>query len=211
MFETRALAVMAGLCAGAAAHAADLDVQVRTASGGPVRDAVVTLHLVRQPTPLPKANGSYAIDQQNIQFHPFVSVVPVGANVAFMNHDAVRHHVYSFSEAKRFELKVGERQVNRVVNFDKAGIVPLGCNIHDRMIAFLDVVDTPWAEKTDAAGNADFRGVPASGVTIDVWHPYLRAPGNHTERAATLAAGPARREVFTVALRSPPRLPDAGY
>jgi plastocyanin len=207
----RPLAVIAGVFAGAAANAADLDVQVRTANGGPVRDAVVALHLVRQPTPLPKSAGNYAIDQQNIQFHPFVSIVPVGASVAFMNHDPVRHHVYSFSETKRFELKVNERQINRVVTFDKAGIVPLGCNIHDQMIAFIDVVDTVWAAKTDAGGNASFHGVPATGVTIDVWHPYLRTPGNHISRAATLVQGPPRRESFTVALRSPPRPPDAGY
>jgi plastocyanin len=211
MVKLRPLAVLLGLLAGTAANAADLDVQLRTANGTPVRDAVVTLHLLRQATPLPKAGGSYAIDQQNIQFHPFVSIVPVGANVAFMNHDAVRHHVYSFSDAKRFELKVNERQVNRVVTFDKAGIVPLGCNIHDRMIAFIDVVDTTWAAKTDANGDASFRGVPPTGVTIDVWHPYLRAPGNRISRAAALAPGPARRESFTVALRSPPRPPDAAY
>ncbi len=203
--------MLAGLFAGAAANAADLDVQVRTANGGAVRDAVVALHLVRQPTPLPKTGGSYAIDQQNIQFHPFVSIVPVGASVAFMNHDPVRHHVYSFSDTKRFELKVNERQVNRVVTFDKAGTVPLGCNIHDQMIAFIDVVDTPWAAKTDANGNVSFRGVPATDVTIDVWHPYLRAPGNHLSRIATMAQGPARRESFTVALRSPPRPPDTAY
>jgi len=211
MFEMRPLAVIAALFAGTVADAADLDVQIRTPNGGPVRDAVVTLHLVRQATPLPKSSGNFAIDQQNIQFHPLVSVVPIGASVAFMNHDPVRHHVYSFSEAKRFELKVNERQVNRVVVFDKAGIVPLGCNIHDRMIAFIDVVDTPWAAKTDANGNVSFHGLPAAAVTIDVWHPYLRAPGNQVSRGAALSQGPARRESFTVALRSPPRLPDAGY
>jgi plastocyanin len=211
MVEMRPLAVLAALLAGAAANAADLDVQVRAANGGAVRAAVVALHLVRQPTPLPKAGSSYAIDQQDIQFHPFVSIVPVGASVAFTNHDAVRHHVYSFSETKRFELKVNERQVNRVVTFDKAGIVPLGCNIHDRMIAFINVVDTPWAAKTDANGNVSFRGVPATGVTIDVWHPYLRAPGNRVSRGTALAQGPARRESFTVALRNPPRPPDTSY
>lgn len=211
MFEMRTLALAAWVFAGTAASAADLDIQVRSPSGAPVRDAVVALHLVHQATPLPKASGNYAIDQQNIQFHPFVTVVPVGANVAFLNHDPVRHHVYSFSEAKRFELKLNERQVNRVVNFDKAGIVPLGCNIHDRMIAFLDVVDTPWAVKTDASGTASFRGVPATGVVIDVWHPYLRAPGNRVSRETTLSQGAAQRQLFTVALRSPPRLPDANY
>jgi plastocyanin len=211
MFGLRSLAFVAWAVVGCAANAADLDVQVRSANGAPVRDAVVALHLVRQPTPLPKAAGNYAIDQQNIQFHPFVTVVPVGANVAFMNHDAIRHHVYSFSEAKRFELKLSERQVDRVVTFDKAGIVPLGCNIHDRMIAFIDVVDTPWAAKTDAKGNASFHGVPASAVEVDVWHPYLRAPGNHVSRPATLGQHASQPEVFNVALRSPPRLPDANY
>src|SRR5260221_13660407 len=163
MFEMRLIAVIAGVFAGAAANAADLDVQVRTANGAPVRDGVVAIHLVRQPTALPKAGGSYAIDQLNIQFHPFVAIVPVGANVAFMNHDAVRHHVYSFSDTKRFALKGNERQVNRVVTFDKAGIVPLGCNIHDRMIAFIDVVDTPGAARTDANGNVSFLGMPPTG------------------------------------------------
>ena len=197
--------------AGTAATAADLDVQVRSQNGAPVRDAVVALHLVQQPTPLPKAAGNYAIDQRNIQFHPFVTVIPVGANVAFLNHDPVRHHVYSFSEAKTFELKLSERQVNRVVNFDKVGIVPLGCNIHDRMIAFIDVVDTPWAIKTNANGDASFRDVPAATVEIDVWHPYLRAPGNHISRMTTLGTGPAQRQNFRIALRSPPRPPDANY
>ena len=80
-----------------------------------------------------------------------------------------------------------------------------------RIRAFIDVVDTTWAAKTDANGDASFRGVPPTGVTIDVWHPYLRAPGNRISRAAALAPGPARRESFTAALRSPPRPPDAAY
>ncbi len=216
MFAMRPFAVIAGVGAGAAANAADLDVQVRTPNGGPVRDAVVALHLVRLPTPLPKSSGNFAIDQQNIQFHPFVTVVPVGANVAFMNHDAIRHHVYSFSDTKRFELKLSERQVDRVVTFDKAGIVPLGCNIHDQMIAFIDVVDTPWAAKTDANGNACFHSVPAlRAVTDRVRLASLfcvARTGNRASRVAAAGAGarPAAR-VFTVALRSPPRPPDAAY
>jgi plastocyanin len=210
MIRLRPFAVILGLLALAApVRAAELEVQVRAANGAPVREAVVTLHLVGRPTPAPKSAGNFAVDQQNIQFHPFVTVVPVGASVAFMNHDAVRHHVYSFSEAKRFELKLNERQTNRAVNFDKPGIVPLGCNIHDAMIAFIDVVDTAWAAKTDAAGNVMFHGLPAATMSIDVWHPYLRAPGNHLERPVALAAAGVRHEVFSLALRTPPRLPDA--
>jgi plastocyanin len=193
------------------ARAADLEAQIRGPSGTPVAGAVVTVRLVGQPTPRPRPAGPYMVDQQDIQFHPFISTVPVGASVMFMNHDPVRHHVYSFAPAKKFELKLASRQQNQAVLFDKPGIVPLGCNIHDRMIAYLAVVDTPWAKTADASGRVLLRNIPAGGVIISVWHPYLRAPGNSLTRTVTLAEGPARIERFEAPMRRPPRDPGSGY
>ena len=189
------------------AAASDLDVVARAPDGTPVADAVVTVHLVGRPTPTPRPEGSYAVDQSNIQFHAFVTIVPTGAAVSFLNHDAVRHHVYSFSAAKRFELKLAGREQNRRVVFDKAGVVPLGCNIHDRMIGFVDVVDTPWSAKTDVRGHALIRGLPAGSVKVTLWHPYLRAPGNTVDQAASLPPVGTARQQFTASLRSPPRPP----
>ena len=142
---------------------------------------------------------------KDIQFHPFVLVVPTGSQVAFPNLDPVRHQVYSFSAAKRFELKLYAKEQNRSVQFDKPGVVALGCNIHDQMTAFIDVVDTPWAAKTDAQGNVVLNGVPAGTVTVAIWHPYLRAPGNSLSKTVALGAGGVR-DSFTVAPRSPPRM-----
>ena len=189
------------------AAASDLDVVARAPDGTPVADAVITVHLVGRPTPTPRPEGSYAVDQSNIQFHAFVTIVPTGAAVSFLNHDPVRHHVYSFSAAKRFELKLAERQQNRSVIFDKAGIVPLGCNIHDRMIGFIDVVDTPWSAKTDARGHAVVHGLPAGPVKVTFWHPYLRAPGNMIDQAASLSSTGTARQQFTASLRGAPRPP----
>jgi len=213
-FHSRMLALGHAWCLVAlptAAQAADLDVQVRGADGKPVAGAVVSVHLIGRATPRPRPAGAYMIDQQEIQFHPFVTAVPVGASVMFMNHDPVRHHVYSFSPAKRFELKLASRQQNQSVLFDKPGIVPLGCNIHDRMIAYIDVVDTPWAKAADANGHVALRDIPAGAITISVWHPYLRAPGNTLSRNVTLAEGPAHGERFVAALRTPPHDPGSGY
>jgi plastocyanin len=195
----------------AAACAANLDVQVRGSDGAAVPGAVVTVHLVGQATPRPRPAGPYAIDQQDIQFRPFISTVPVGASVMFMNHDPVRHHVYSFSPAKRFELKLASRQQNQSVLFDKEGIVPLGCNIHDRMIAYIDVVDTPWAKTADANGRVQLRGIPAGAVSITVWHPYLRAPGNNLSRTVALSDSGTNVERFVTPMRAPPRDPGTGY
>jgi hypothetical protein len=129
----------------------------------------------------------------------------------FMNHDPVRHHVYSFSPAKRFELKLASRQQNQSVLFDKEGIVPLGCNIHDRMIAYIDVVDTPWAKTADANGRVQLRGIPAGAVSITVWHPYLRAPGNNLSRTVALSDSGTNVERFVTPMRAPPRDPGTGY
>jgi plastocyanin len=204
-------AVVAAVTLACPAIAADLDVQIRGPDVKPVRDAVVTVRLIGRATPPAKAAGTYAIDQQGIQFHPFVTIVPVGASVMFMNHDDVRHHVYSFSPAKTFQLKLEKREQNSAVTFDKPGIVPLGCNIHDRMIAYVAVVDTPWARISDASGHVLLRALPAGAVEISVWHPYLRSPGNRITRNTSVSDGAPSSEQIAVTLRPPPRMPESGY
>jgi plastocyanin len=186
---------------------AGLTVYVRGPGNAPIRDAVVTVHLVGRATPPAQGGRSYTVDQKDLQFHPFVLVVPVNAEVAFPNLDPVRHHVYSFSPAKSFELKLYAKEQSRAVRFDKAGIVALGCNIHDQMTAFIAVVDTDYAVKTDASGNALFDGLPAGRVRIDVWHPYLRAPGNQVSREADAAGA----QTINVTLRNPPRMTGASH
>jgi plastocyanin len=196
------VAIMLLACA-SPVFAAEVTVEVRTQSGAPARDAVVSLYPAGRPAPLPAARRNYEIAQRDIQFSPFVLVVPVGSTVAFPNYDKVRHHVYSFSPAKRFELKLYAREQNRTVLFDKPGVVPLGCNIHDNMTAFVKVADTALSAKTDAQGRATFSGVPTGLVLARVWHPYMRAPGNEVELRWNVAGGHAGLQV-KVALRPPP-------
>ncbi len=199
-----ALAVSALLLSATSAFAADFDVVVKTAAGQPVSDAVVTLMPaagVRGPI---KFDWPMQMAQQNIHFNPMVLVVPVGADVSFPNKDAVRHHVYSFSPAKRFELKLYGKDESRSVHFDKPGVVALGCNIHDTMVGFIKVVDTPYAAKTDAAGHVSLHGVSNGPATLRVWQPYLKAPGNEVSRTVALPSQGDSREVMVVDIRPPP-------
>jgi plastocyanin len=182
--------------------AAGVSVAVRGPNGQPIANAVVTIRLVGRPTPPPRVGAGYSVRQQNIQFNPFLLVVPINADVSFPNFDQVRHQVYSFSTAKRFELKLYAREQNRTVRFDRAGPVSLGCNIHDQMTAFIYVTDSAFTARTDATGNVSLAGVPQGAVSISVWHPYLRAPGNQVSRQIDLGGG--ARETFAVALRMPP-------
>jgi plastocyanin len=185
-------------------------VYVRGPGNVPIADAVVTIHLVGRPTPAATASGSYTVNQKDIQFHPFVLMVPLGSDVSFPNLDPVRHHVYSFSSTKKFELKLYAKEQNRSVTFDKPGIVALGCNIHDQMSAYIDVVDTAFAVRTDASGNAVFSSVPAGQISIEVWHPYLRAPGGMMQKQVALGAG-GTAETMSVTLRTPPRMTGSSH
>ena len=180
--------------------AASLSVRVVDARGHPVADAVVILRPQAAGHPA-RVAGPYVMAQQNMQFHPFVLVVPVGATVSFPNRDSTKHDVYSFSPAKPFELKLFAKDQTRSVHFDKAGIVALGCNIHDQMTAFIVITDSQWTAKTDGRGVVTFDDAPDQPARLTVWHPYLRAPGNSV--AKSIPAGD-RGESFTVALRPPP-------
>jgi plastocyanin len=189
----RILLVVGAILAATTAHAADLTVTVKDANGRPVADAVVT---VDAPGRAPAA-GRFTINQREMQFAPQVLVVPVGSTIAFGNLDPFRHHVYSFSPARRFELKLfGEGQTRPVV-FDKAGLVAIGCNIHDQMQGFIHVVDTVFAAKTDATGRAVIRGLPGGSHSVHVWHSLLRAPANQM----TLNVDAARTPTVDVPVR----------
>ncbi|HXQ45871.1 MAG TPA: methylamine utilization protein [Caulobacteraceae bacterium] len=187
------------------ARAADLAVEVRNAQGKPVPDAVATLYPAQGARSGPiHFDWPMEMVQQDLQFHPFVLIVPAGAVVAFPNRDDVRHHVYSFSPAHPFELKLYGRDETRTVRFDHPGAIALGCNIHDNMIAFIKVVDTPYAAKSGADGVASLRGAPPGQAVLHVWHPYLRAAGNEIVRTITLPRAGGAREIVVVELRNPP-------
>jgi plastocyanin len=185
-------------------EAGELLVVMTNAKGAPVPNAVVTLYPAGKPAPLPAAKSNYQITQKYIQFSPFVLVVPQGAQVAFPNLDPIRHHVYSFSPAKSFELKLYAKEHNRSVRFDKAGVVPLGCNIHDGMTAFVKVVDTGLSGQSDASGRVSFANVPSGAVVARIWHPYLRAPGNQIEARWAIPAGGRVVQPLKLSLRPAP-------
>jgi plastocyanin len=181
-------------CAASHAVAAELEVRVVDAAGKPLADAVVFLEspsAERAAKPLVNAE----IGQQNRQFTPQVSVVTLGSSVTFPNRDTVRHHVYSFSPAKRFEIKLYVGTPAAPVVFDKTGIAVLGCNIHDTMSAFLVIVATPWYGKTDAAGVLKLTEVPEGTYRLRTWHAAMPVGEPAADQALRLEARGARLQV----------------
>jgi plastocyanin len=186
------------------AWAGDVLFSVVNAKNKRAADVVVTAYPEGQRATAIHFAWPVEMDQRNLQFDPFVLIVPVGADVTFPNRDPVRHHVYSFSPAKAFELKLYGKDESRSVRFDKVGVVALGCNIHDNMVAFVKVVDTPFAAKTDATGQVVLRGLPAGPVQVRIWHPYLKAPNNEITRTITAPASGQSLQMVQIDLRNAP-------
>jgi plastocyanin len=132
------------------------------------------VYAVPEGRTLPLARRTAVMDQKNRMFIPHVLPVQTGTSVRFPNSDDIRHHVYSFSPAKPFQLPLYKGTPAKPEVFDKAGVVTLGCNIHDQMSAFIVVLDTPYFETTAANGRASLHNLEAGRYTLRVWYPDMR-------------------------------------
>jgi plastocyanin len=174
--------------------------------GRPVSDVVVSLVRSDGAPAAPRPTQA-VMDQQNKEFVPRVLAVSVGSPVTFPNRDNIRHHVYSFSSPKRFELPLYIGTPAAPVVFDKPGAVVLGCNIHDWMVGYIFVVPTPYFAKTSEDGRARVTELAPGTYEARVWHPRLRGEPEKTARPITLAAGEAGQLSFVVALKPERRGP----
>ena len=182
-------------------YAEELTGVVKDNKGNPVEDAVIyamPLSGAELPPPQPAT-----IDQIDKEFYPYVSPVQVGTQASFPNNDKIRHHVYSFSPAKTFELPLYPpgKGVEQSVVFDQPGVVVLGCNIHDWMKAYVLVVETPFFAKTDQNGSASITELGAGEYEVRIWHPRIEKSSEAQKMAVTIAQGSSEAVEFTIKLK----------
>ena len=188
------------------AHAQNAEIVARVvdAHGKPVADAVVVAVPGDGNLKLPARPPQDVVDQVDKEFVPKVQAILVGTAVTFPNRDSVRHQVYSFSPARRFELPL-YTGVSQAVTFDKPGVVILGCNIHDWMVGYVYVSESPYFAKTDAQGKAVLSDLPPRAYVVRVWHPQQTGGEEDTRKNIDVSRG--RTEVvWTLELKPEVRI-----
>ena len=180
---------LAAFASGAAA--ASLVVKVMSPDGTPVSGAVVLLH--GPPGWKTPPAAKFIVDQVNQTFTPDLTVMPVGSTVTFPNSDKVSHQVYSFSPTMRFQLPLYRGTPYAPITFANSGIVTLGCNIHDDMIAYLVITNAAWFGRTVRDGSWSASDLPAGDFRIEVWHPRMREATGTVERPLKLEAAVSGR------------------
>ncbi len=184
---TLRLSALLSLLLALPAVAATLTVEVRDGGDRPLSEAVVFLESAqarRQVRPLEKAE----MGQAGKQFVPQVLVVTTGTGVSFPNRDTVRHHVYSFSPVRKFELKLYIGTPAKPVLFDQPGIAVLGCNIHDQMVGWIVIVDTPYFGVTAEKGQLVLEKLPPGNYRLRSWHAGLPVGAPALDQAVTIPA-----------------------
>ncbi len=202
----RTLRVLALLCAagcgGVPARAATLTVRAAHAGGKSLAGAVITVEALA-PVGAPPSPVHALMDQVNLAFTPDVLVVPLHSTVQFPNSDVVSHQVYSFSSARQFQLPLYRGKPYPPVAFDRAGVVTLGCNIHDNMLAYIVVTGAQFFGRSDSNGTWSAE-VPSGRYLVRLWHPALNEP-REVEGVVELSAERASLELrATRALRPAP-------
>ena len=179
---------------------------MKDGEGRPVADAVVVAVPVEGVPRFAPPAGHEIMDQVDAEFVPRVKPVLVGSPVYFPNKDNVRHQVYSFSPAKSFDLPLYAGTPAKPIVFDKPGVVVLGCNIHDWMIGYIYVSESPYFAKTGADGTALLKDLPPRQYTVRVWHPRLQDPEDATRQPAALNASPRAEIAWKIALKPDVRI-----
>lgn len=183
-------------------QAAALNVNVSDADGKPLLDAVALLEPAAGKATV-KPMADVEISQAKRQFAPRVTLITVGTKVTFPNFDTVRHHVYSFSPIKTFEIKLYAGVPNAPLTFDKPGVAVLGCNIHDSMAAWVVVAETPWFARSAANGRARIEGLPAGNYRLRLWHAALGPGVEPAAVAITVGAGDAEHSAKLAVISAP--------
>lgn len=189
------------------ANAGELNLIIKDGKGVALEDAIITAMPVNAKN-LPKQKPIKPIvDQVGKEFLPHVLPISLHSLVYFPNNDNIRHHVYSFSPAKKFELPLYSGTSAEPILFNKPGVITLGCNIHDWMLGYIYVSSTPYFARSDKAGKGLIDDLPDGEYTVKVWHPQMLATEESTSRKIEISAKNTGEEEWQLPLKRPFKLP----
>lgn len=154
----------------AQSHAAKF--AVNTSDGFAASEVAIFLYPQNQTVAPSDIQEPVKIMQKGFAFEPRITVVKTGTRVTFPNRDQSHHHLYSFSKAHPFEFKLYKGD-SPEITLNEAGVITMGCNIHDWMLGYVVVADTPFHGLSNKNGEVEIQGLPHGEYKIKFWHPSL--------------------------------------
>ncbi len=170
-----------------AAYAGTIHGKVSGVSG----ESVVYVEAIAGKT-FPAPAQHVLIDQKGLMFAPHIVAVAQGTTVDFLNSDSVAHNVFwiSISGNKKLGHNLGTwpKGQKQSFKFDNPGVVPLLCNVHPEMAAYVIVSPTPYFATTDKSGEYKIENVPDGAYTVTAWHEGAKYKSNPVKVAGDTTA-----------------------
>lgn len=138
--------------------------------GGDNANVAVWLLPLDQTLPLNAQGKRFQLVQKDKKFEPHLLIVSVGAVVEFPNRDPFFHNVFSLYDGRRFDLGLYEAGSSRSVQFNRAGVSYVFCNIHPQMSSIVISASTPFYTITGKDGRFSFADVPPGRYQLKVWY-----------------------------------------
>jgi plastocyanin len=158
------------------------------------------------PVPAQFVATTKVIDQKNETFIPYIEIFRPGDKVVFHNSDRTRHHAYSFAPARQFEFVLAPGESSPPLPLEHAGVIAVGCNIHDQMITYFYVSEAPWIARSGADGRIVIRDLPPGDFEVRAWHPRLRPRQADPVQSLNIGSAAERKELaFSLSLLPDPR------
>jgi len=191
----------------AAVHAGEVSIQIEERKQRSLANTIVELVGTNPQALRPSGASNTEIKQQNKEFIPLISIVPLGSAVLFSNEDPFQHHVYSVSKGNRFDLPLYQDTPPELIRFDTPGVVKLGCNIHDWMLAFSYVSQSGYLVRTDVSGKANFSDVPVGEYQLRIWNPRMKNNKKVLTSMLAIAQNQSLEQTVKLSLRKKIRKP----
>lgn len=132
------------------------------------------------------------IDQKGLMFVPHIVAVEQGTTIDFLNSDSVAHNVFwiSIGGNKKLGHNLGTwpKGQKQAFKFDNPGVVPLLCNVHPEMSAYIIVSPTPYFATTDKSGEYKVENVPDGAYSVTAWHEGAKSKSNPVKVAGDTTA-----------------------
>lgn len=154
-----------------------------------IRDVVVSIKNVSKGKALDALGTDFVLDQKVCAYRPHVLIVPVNKPLRVLNSDGILHNIHTYGKinpAKNVAQPKFKKELT--MTFDKAEVIPVKCDVHGWMSAYIVVVDQPYYAVTDAEGKYTIADVPAGKYTVEFWQEKL---GTQTATATVAASGTA--------------------
>jgi plastocyanin len=166
-----------------------LDESLMVGANKGIKDVVVSIKGIAKGKAMDALGASFVLDQKVCVYRPHVTVVPVKTPLKILNSDDIMHNIHTYGKknpAKNIAQPKFKKEITETYAYPE--FIPVKCDVHGWMSAWIVVVEHPYYAVTDASGKFTIADVPAGTYTLEYWQEKL---GTQTKQVTVAASGTA--------------------